>query len=653
MNGILAAVELFWPGIATLGVATAVFAVLNCERPAHRVATVLVSLVLSAHYVVWRITSTLPPVGLTLDFVLGIVFLVIEVVAVLAGMVSIVILTRRTNHSAEADRRVPELMADPAPPLVDVFICTYNEEEAILERTIAGATAMTYPRYRVWVLDDGRRSWLEDLCRTLDVGYIARADNSHAKAGNINNGLSVVAGLSERPDFISILDADFVPTPAFLTRCIALMGPHVGIVQTPQHFINPDPIQQNLSASDVWPDEQRFFFDVIMPSMDGWGMAFCCGTSSVIRFDALMSIGGFPTDSVTEDYLVTLRLKEKGFSTLFLNEPLTFGLAPEGLKEYITQRGRWCLGFMQIVRGRSGPFSRSSTLGLGDRAMLVLSLTNWSAVYLIKIFGLFVPTSFLLFGILAVQADIQDMLLRFLPYFVWNSVLLSWLGAGRWMVIMSEVTQLIAAPAVLKACAVGLLRPKGQKFKVTAKGGDRSRGFVEWTLLNFYAAWMALILFGIGWTFLIGFQYTQPKYSSLALFWSWYNVIVLLITCAVCVERPRRRSAERFKTGIAVDIERGQDRRRVMLRDISITGARIAGPPPGSLGDPLTLWIDGRPLKAEIVRIKPKDFSVRFDSAFPNRIAMIRHFYSGRYITPMTRVSGLQVGKAVLARLLD
>ena len=82
--------------------------------------------------------------------------------------------------------------------------------------------------------------------------------------------------------------------------------------------INPDPIQTNLAAAHVWPDEQRFFFDVVLASKDAWGAAFCCGTSSVIRFEPLMRIGGFPTDSVTEDYLLTLRLKETGFTTCLL-----------------------------------------------------------------------------------------------------------------------------------------------------------------------------------------------------------------------------------------------------------------------------------------------------------------------------------------------
>ena len=99
----------------------------------------------------------------------------------------------------------------PEKPLIDLFICTYNEEEAILERTIIGATGMDYPNYRVWVLDDGKRPWLQAMCENLGCGYIARPDNSHAKAGNINYALGKIAQLPNPPQYISILDADFVP----------------------------------------------------------------------------------------------------------------------------------------------------------------------------------------------------------------------------------------------------------------------------------------------------------------------------------------------------------------------------------------------------------------------------------------------------------
>src|SRR6266705_2850261 len=80
-----------------------------------------------------------------------------------------------------------------------------------------------------------------------------------------------------------------------------------------RHSISSTTIQSNLLIGSVWPDEQRFFFDHVMPAKDAWGAAFCCGTSSIIRIRALEDIGGFPTDSVTEDFLVTLELDRKGW----------------------------------------------------------------------------------------------------------------------------------------------------------------------------------------------------------------------------------------------------------------------------------------------------------------------------------------------------
>jgi cellulose synthase/poly-beta-1,6-N-acetylglucosamine synthase-like glycosyltransferase len=76
----------------------------------------------------------------------------------------------------------------------------------------------------------------------------------------------------------------------FLRRALSLFrDSDIGIVQTPQHFMNPDPLQSNLSAARVWPGEQRYFFGVVMAAKDAWGASSCCGTSSVSRFDVLQA----------------------------------------------------------------------------------------------------------------------------------------------------------------------------------------------------------------------------------------------------------------------------------------------------------------------------------------------------------------------------
>ena len=643
-------IEALSPGLVALGLCLAIIPWLHRDSTVARSFLAAVSVLLLGHYWWWRITHTIPPAGWNADFAVGMVFIVAETAALLAGTLALLFMSRTKERSGEVEAH--KRWFEPNAPLIDVFICTYNEEAAILERTIIGATGLRYPNYRVWVLDDGRRSWLQQLSERLGCHYLTRPDNRHAKAGNINHALRHVAGLPEQPEFISILDADFVTTPDFLSRTMALFhDPTVGVVQTPQHFINPDPIQINLAATEVWPDEQRFFFDIVLPSKDAWGAAFCCGTSSVIRFAELARIGGFPTDSVTEDYLATLRLKEIGSRTVYLNERLTIGLAPEGLKEYITQRGRWCLGFMQIFRGRSGPFSTGSRLQFIDRLSLFEALMGWCAVYFAKAFGLIVPPLYLLFGIKAVHSNLDELLRNFLPFYVWHSLTIAWISRGRSMAIMADVAQLLALPAVCKAVVIGLLRPKGQKFKVTAKGGDRGARFVEWQLLRFHGGMLAITLAGIVYAFVLHLQGDSIAYGGLALAWSLYNAIILTLVCFVCIEQPRQRKSERFERDEPVMLSVDGASRLARLKDISLTGARFEADPPPPRGTRLQCSLMGQAISATVVRTTSRGFAVRFDEGIDTRVRMIRAFYAGDYVVGFAGIRALPVGRAIMARI--
>jgi cellulose synthase (UDP-forming) len=642
------------PGLIAFGSCLVILPLLQRSSTMARSLMAGISFVLLVRYFVWRVTQTLPPPGFTADCFVGYPFALAEAASLAAVCLSLLFLSRTIDRSVEVTAAVRRGTGAAPAPLIDVFICTYNEEKAILERTIIGATGLDYGNYRVWILDDGRRLWLKRLTEDLGCRYLTRPDNRHAKAGNINHALQHVAGLRERPEFISILDADFVPMPDFLTRTTTLMEDKtVGVVQTPQHFINPDPIQSNLAAAEVWPDEQRFFFDILMPAKDAWGVAFCCGTSSVIRFSSLMQIGGFPTDSVTEDYLVTLRLKELGYRTVYLNERLTLGLAPEGLKEYITQRGRWCLGLMQIVRGRSGPLSLNSKLSFIDRLSLVDAFMSWAAVYGTKVFGLVVPWLYLLLGIKAVHADLFELLKYFLPFYVWHAFTMAWISRGRSLAIMTDLSQYIAAPAVLKAVITGLIRPQGHKFKVTAKGGDRSQRFIEWPLLRIYGSALLITLLAIAYAFILNLQGENIAYGGLALAWSLYNGVILAIVCFICIEQPRRRKAERFQRDEPVLIHEGGTSRLVRMADISITGARFVDPAPPPVRTILNCNVYGQNVSAIVARRTGDGFGVRFEETVATRVRVVRAFYAGEYARAFRSVRAAPVGKALLLRLFN
>jgi cellulose synthase (UDP-forming) len=639
-----------WLGIAAGGIAIASLVWLDRDNALHRAIVCGIAILLMGRYMSWRLFSSLPEPGLTLDYFAGVTFASVESLSMLSTAMSLFFLTKIRNRTPDVEANMPWLQSQSA-PLVDVLICTFNENRLILEQTIVGAMSMNYSNARVWICDDGRREWLRQLCEEHGCGYITRKDNAHAKAGNINNALVYLCDLGAPPEFISILDADFVPKSDFLTRCIALMrDPTVGIVQTPQHFVNPDPIQGNLALSGVWPDEQRYFFDVLMASKDAWGAAFCCGTSSVIRFIPLMQIGGFPTDSVTEDYLVTLRLREIVYQTIYLNEQLSLGLAPEGIKEYITQRSRWCLGFVQIFRGKSGPLNCRNGLTLVDRVILLETFLYWSATHAFRLLALIVPILFLLFGIQTVHSSIQDLLSYFLPCFIVQMSVLGWMTQARILPIMADVSQLIAAHTVLKAVVAGLFNPVGQKFKVTAKGGNRDFVFVEWPLLRTLLAYLALTVVAVISAFLLNGGWALHESSAIALFWSWYNILILTLTCFVCIEQPRKRKAERQQSGERVGVYWNGKISWQPILDISTSGLRVEGRPPVDNGQPVTIQMGNVTLQALVVRTTQDDFAVRIDDTIEARKAMIRQVYGSRYNASIGAVRPNQLIKAVLVR---
>lgn len=195
------------------------------------------------------------------------------------------------------------------------------------------------------------------------------------------------------------------------------------------------------------------------------------------------------------------------------------------------------------------------------------------------------------------------------------------------------------------------LRPQGHKFKVTAKGGDRGRRFVEWQLLRLYAFLLFFNLAGIVVAFMLHVRGDSIAYGNLALAWSWYNAFVLMLVCFVCIEQPRRRKAERFQSDEAVQLASSGISRIYRLSDISITGARFRGAMPEPVGSLVRCTLRGHTVKATIVREVPGGFAVQFDESLPARIEMVRNFYAEDYITAFSAVEPTNVGKAVFSRI--
>ena len=564
------------PSILLVGLALSFLPLFKRDFWPVRAGMAIVAIGFSLRYLHWRFTETLAPPGLTIDAFASWAFFAIEAGTVLSSIAAFILLSRYRSRTGDVDTILAE---DTAPKdQVVVFIATYNEEWAVLERTIVGALSCDHPNKKVYVLDDGRRDWLGEACAKLGVIHVTRPDNRHSKAGNINHALGMLRESGNPPGFVAVLDADFVPHRDFLTRALALFADDaVGLVQTPQHFFNPDPIQHNLGISRSYPDEQRFFFDYMQPSRDAWGLAVCCGTSSIVRWTALEAIGDFPTESVTEDYLLTSTLAMHGYHTVYLNEALSEGLAPEGLKEYITQRARWCLGLMQIVHSRVGPFSREK-LRFRDRLSILDSAAYWLTTFPFRLACIVFPLFYWFFGAIVVDAPMAEIIYNFVPYYLATMIFLNFVSVGMFVPIVNDISQLVGAWDITRAAVTGLMRPHGHAFKVTMKGGVRNGIVVQWTIMRRFIVLFALTVFGL----LIGlvssdmFDARAGEGKAVILFWTLYNLVVLAGTMLVCIELPRTSSVLRQRPEKA-QVTYGDRQWNLWLEDIHQEAARLRG----------------------------------------------------------------------------
>jgi cellulose synthase (UDP-forming) len=238
-----------------------------------RQALALVALAAGGVYLVWRFGFTLQWETLWL----GLPLLLAETWALTAVAFFVFSCWRLTERTAPAARPGAR---------VAILVPTYNEPPDVVRAVVLGAIAVRYnPRPEVWVLDDGDREWVEELARELGAHYLVRpAPRADAKAGNLNHALEHVDA-----ELLLVLDADHVPLPRFLERTIGYFDDAgVAFVQSPQAFFNRG-FQHSRAGGDPLLSEQSLFYDVICRGKDRHNAAFWCGSSAVVRREALRS----------------------------------------------------------------------------------------------------------------------------------------------------------------------------------------------------------------------------------------------------------------------------------------------------------------------------------------------------------------------------
>lgn len=521
-----------------------------------------VTLLLYVRYLLWRGVYTLNTEDWAALTVSAIVYL-----AEAYGLVQLMFFTFQAWKPIE--RQSPPLHRHPT---VDVLVTVVNEPLDILRRTLVGCVSQDYPadKYKVYVLDDGARDDVRNLAGSMGCEYIRRDNRDHAKAGNLNHALAQCSG-----ELIAVFDTDHVPTSSFLRETVGFFEePRVAIVQTPHHFYNPDIFQKNLRLETELKNEQAMFFRILQPGRDAHNSAFFAGSSGLFRRAPLMEIGGFQTDTITEDIHTSMLVHANGYESRYLNKVLAAGLMPETFEGYLKQRTRWAIGCVQMFL-KCNPMSvRGLTL---TQRIDYLGSVYYFFHGIPRVICLAAPLSALLCGVSPVHATVADLVHLFGSYFVASLIMMRTVSGGTRNAFWADVYETAMCFSLSLATITTMLRPrKGRAFIVTPKGEKLEKRGVKAALTVMpHLVLFGLLLAGLTLGLQLWLNHGAMPGLEISLFWGTVNLFLITLAILTANELPQWRNSFRLPRRLACELITDKVRVSGWTKDVNEQGACV------------------------------------------------------------------------------
>ena len=237
-------------------------------------------------------------------------------------------------------------------PRVTVQLPIFNEQY-VVDRLLDAVCRLDYPKEKldIQLLDDSTDETVEVARILVDryaalghpVIYLHRDNREGYKAGALAEGLKTAKG-----EFVAIFDADFVPPPDFLLKCIHhFTDPKVGMVQTRWTHINRN--YSLLTEVEAILLDGHFVLEHSGRARSGVFFNFN-GTAGMWRRCAIDEAGGWEHDTLTEDTDLSYRAQLKGWKFLYLQDVECPAELPVEMTAFKTQQARWAKGLIQVSK---------------------------------------------------------------------------------------------------------------------------------------------------------------------------------------------------------------------------------------------------------------------------------------------------------------
>lgn len=248
-------------------------------------------------------------------------------------------------------RRIPRRQAQAVPPdlkeypKVSVLIPCHNEGECVRE-TMERMTSLDYPDFEVIAIDDGSTDntaeVLQECSEKSSNLRVVTLKTNRGKAMALKTGL-----LLSHAEYLVCVDADsFLSTDALKWIMWHFVNyPRVGAVTG-----NPRIRNRTSLLGKIQVGEYSTIIGMIKRTQRILGKVFTVsGVAAAFRKRALLDVGLWSEDMVTEDIDVSWKLQSRFWDIRFEERALCWILTPETIRGLWRQRLRWAQGGAEVL----------------------------------------------------------------------------------------------------------------------------------------------------------------------------------------------------------------------------------------------------------------------------------------------------------------
>jgi len=473
----------------------------------HFVTLLLVglSVVVSARYMYWRLSSTLVQDNYP-DLLFGWGLCLAELHLWLLTMTS-------TMRGLWPVKKQPiRLPKEPAAwPRVDIFILCKGQTAANIRSTAAAAQGLNWPKriLKIHLLDNGSQDEIRRIADSMAISYLPAGSDCHDQASLINHALGKTDG-----SLIAIIECHSNPEADLLKTTVGwfLRETNLAMMQTPGHFLAP---AASARVMEIFEETSSRF------------------TCALIRRSMLAEIGGIASEPVTKRSHTALKLQALGYSTAYLGFSARSEPAPEFQPASV--ESRWPSDQEPFLAYR--PFGDYSLLWKLRLASFQEALEFFRPIQRLAYF--LVPAACLLFGLQAIQTSAALLGAYALPHLTHAYITNQRRLTQHRFSAVTDIWEAVLASHVLCMTAMTLWWTElTERTKAWQSGTCQRPGAFDYKeglpYLIIFALNLAALVVGL--THLLKSGTEINEMNAVFAVWSLYNVMILAARLAVAEE---------------------------------------------------------------------------------------------------------------------